>query len=58
MKSLDFIRSALADRRPGIVSERTGLHVNTIADIRDGRNTNPKLKTLETLAAYLVGEGE
>jgi transcriptional regulator with XRE-family HTH domain len=55
---LDWIRSALADRRVSIVSERTGLHPNTIARIRDGKNENPTLETLNKLATYLVGEGE
>ena len=55
---LDFIRSNLADRRPCVVAEKTGLHRNTVAAIRDGKETNPKLSTLELLASYLRGEGE
>lgn len=55
---LDFIRSSLADRRPCVVAEKTGLHRNTVAAIRDGKETNPKLSTLELLASYLRGEGE
>lgn len=55
---LDFIRSGLADRRPGIVAEKTGLHVNTVIRIRDGKEENPKLATLERLAEYLRGDGE
>lgn len=50
---LDWIRGALADRRLDKVSEATGLHPNTIAAIRDGKQTNPKLATLNTLALYL-----
>ena len=52
----DWIRTALADRRPSVVDEKTGLHVNTITAIRDGKNTNPTLATIETLAAYLKGQ--
>lgn len=55
---LDFIRSSLADRRPCIVAEKTGLHANTIIRIRDGKEKNPKLSTLEILTTYLRGDGE
>lgn len=58
MATLTYIRQALADRRLSIVAAKTGLHVNTLADIRDGRNTNPKIKTLEVIANYLIGDGE
>ena len=58
MVDLDWIRQALADRRPGIVAKATELHVNTIIRIRDGKEGNPKLATLEKIGAYLVGEGE
>ena len=50
---LEWIRGALADRRLDKVSEATGLHPNTIAAIRDGKQANPKLHTLNTLALYL-----
>jgi transcriptional regulator with XRE-family HTH domain len=55
---LEWIRHGLLDRRPKVVAERTGLHVNTITRIRDGRENNPKIDTLNRLARYLVGEGE
>jgi transcriptional regulator with XRE-family HTH domain len=58
MVELDWIKAGLSDRRPKIVAEKTGLHVNTIINIRDGRETNPKLETLNRLAAYLKGNGE
>lgn len=58
MNELGWIRGALHDRRPKIVAEKTGLHVNTVTDIRDGKNENPKLATLNKLAAYLKGDGE
>ena len=53
MLELDWIRRELVDRRPSMVAEETGLHVNTVKDIRDGKNTNPKLATLNKLSAYL-----
>ena len=58
MFELDWIRQGLADRRLSIVAERTGLHSNTIARIRDGKEPNPKLETLNRLASYLKGQGE
>ena len=58
MLELEWIRQGLTDRRPGVVAERTGLHVNTIIKIRDGKETNPKFETLNRLACYLNGQGE
>lgn len=58
MVDFEWIRKALLDRRPGVVAERTGLHVNTIIRIRDGKEENPKVQTLNVLAAYLIGSGE
>ncbi len=58
MVEIEWIRRALLDRRPSIVAERTGLHVNTITRIRDGKEDNPKIRTLNLLAIYLLGEGE
>lgn len=58
MVEIDWIRNALLDRRPKVVAERTGLHVNTVIRIRDGKEENPKIQTLNLLAAYLNGSGE
>ena len=58
MIEIEWIRKALLDRRPKIVSEGTGLHVNTITRIRDGKEENPKIDTLNRLAGYLIGQGE
>lgn len=58
MVEIAWIRQALLDRRPKIVADRTGLHVNTVTRIRDGKEENPKIHTLNLLAAYLSGEGE
>ncbi len=58
MVELEWIRHGLSDRRPKMVAEKTGLHVNTIINIRDGRETNPKFETLNRLALYLKGQGE
>ena len=58
MKEIEWIRIGLLDRRPKVVAERTGLHVNTITRIRDGKESNPKINTLNLLAIYLIGDGE
>ena len=58
MIELDWIRKALADRMPSKVAKATGLHVNTIIAIRDGGNKNPTLSTLNSLASYLMAQGE
>lgn len=54
---LEWIRHGLLDRRPKVVAERTGLHVNTVTRIRDGKEHNPKIDTLNRLANYLFGVG-
>ena len=58
MLTLGQIRELLDDRKLDIVSEKTGLHRNTLAAIRDGRNDNPTLKTIEALSDYLAGQCE
>ena len=58
MVELKWIKEGLLDRRPKVVAERTGLHVNTVTRIRDGKENNPKIDTLNRLARYLIGEGE
>lgn len=58
MVELKWIKEGLLDRRPKVVAERTGLHVNTVTRIRDGKEDNPKIDTLNRLARYLIGEGE
>jgi len=58
MLTLGQIRELLDDRKLDVVSEKTGLHRNTLAAIRDGRNDNPTLKTIEALSDYLAGQCE
>lgn len=53
-KELEWVRMALADRRPGFVAEKTGLSVATVTAIRDGKNDNPTIATLQKLADYLA----
>lgn len=53
MMTLEQIRTALADRMPGRVAEATGLHYNTIREVRDNPNANPTYKVLRALSDYL-----
>ena len=53
MLTLSEIRKALRDRRVKLVAEATGLHYNTIREIRDNPDSDPKLSTIKALSAYL-----
>ena len=53
MLTLEEINAKLADRRLDAVAKATGLHVNSVARIRDGKNLNPKHSTVAALSAYL-----
>ncbi len=55
MMTLEKIRQALADRMPSKVAEATGLHYNTIREVRDNPDANPTYKVLLALSAYLEG---
>lgn len=55
MRTLDEIRRLLTDRRITQISEATGLHRNTLARIRDGRQPNPTYYVMERLDAYFDG---
>ena len=58
MMSLEQIRQALVDRMPGKVAEATGLHYNTIREIRDNPKANPTYKVLKSLSDYLEGRND
>ena len=53
MLTLEQIRSALQDRMPQRVAEATGLHYNTIREIRDNESANPTYKVLKALSDYI-----
>jgi hypothetical protein len=40
-----------------LVSQATGIHANTIAQIRDNENANPTYRILSLLSDYLSGDG-
>ena len=50
---LEEIQRLLKDRRLDVVSEATGIHRNTIANIRDGKTPIPTKAHLIALASYL-----
>ena len=54
MLTLEQIREALRDRMPSRVAEATGLHYNTIRDVRDNPQANPTYKVLKALSDYLT----
>ena len=55
MMTLQDIRNALQDRRLLMVAEATGLHYNTIKQVRDNAQSNPTHKVLIALSEYLEG---
>lgn len=56
MMTVEEIRESLKDRRIGMVAQVTGLHYNTIKDIRDGVSVDPKHTTVRLLSGYLEGK--
>ena len=54
MLTLDQIRAAMRDRRLAKVAEETGLHYNTIREIRDNPDANPTYKVIKALSDYLT----
>jgi hypothetical protein len=55
MLTLDQIKAALSDRRIKMVAQATGLHNNTIRDIRDNPKANPSYRVMKALSDYLEG---
>jgi len=53
MVTLEKIRTQLQDLRPARVAEATGLHFNTIREIRDNPEANPTHRAMKALSDYL-----
>jgi hypothetical protein len=53
MMTLEKIRTQLQDLRPARVAEATGLHFNTIREIRDNPEANPTHRAMKALSVYL-----
>lgn len=58
MMTLEQIRKALSDRMPSKVAQATGLHYNTIREIRDNPNANPTYKVLLALSTYFESRND
>lgn len=56
MMTLQQIKGALSDRSPMKVAKATGLHYQTIRDVRDNPLANPTYKVLLALSNYLEGK--
>jgi len=58
MLSLEEIRQRLQDRVIRKVADACGLCETTIFEIRDGKNTNPKLSTINALSDYFEAQND
>jgi hypothetical protein len=55
MMTIKDIQFALRDRRISMVAAATGLHYNTIKQVRDNPHANPSYRVLRLLSEYLLG---
>lgn len=53
--TLPSIRDALKDRRLQVVADATGIHYNTLKNIRDNPKANPTWEVLRAVSDYLGG---
>jgi hypothetical protein len=58
MLTLELIREQLQDRRLTVIAERTGLHPNTLRDIRNNADCNPSHRVLAALSVYLTNSAK
>jgi hypothetical protein len=58
MLTLELIRAQLQDRRLTVISEKTGLHPNTLRDIRNNADCNPSHRVLLALSDYLTNSAK
>ena len=56
MMTLHQIKRLLADRKLTLVSNATGIHRNTLAEIRDNPDANPTHNTLAALSDYFKSQ--
>ena len=55
MLTLDQIRDKLQDHRLGLIVKATGLHYNTLREVRDNLEANPTYKVIKLLNDYFSG---
>lgn len=53
MMTLKQVREALKDRRVDKVANATGIHYNTVREVRDNEDANPTWRVLKALNDYL-----
>lgn len=58
MMTLEQVKEALRDRRIMVVAEATGLHYNTVRNVRDFPECNPSADTLRRLSDYFERRAE
>jgi len=58
MLTLELIRAQLQDRRLTVIAERTGLHPNTLRDIRNNEGCNPSHRVLAALSEYIKSSAQ
>lgn len=58
MLTLELIREQLQDRRLTVISEKTGLHPNTLRDIRNNADCNPSHRVLAALSEYIKSSAQ
>lgn len=58
MLTLELIRAQLQDRRLTVIAERTGLHPNTLRDIRNNADCNPSHRVLAALSEYISSSAQ
>lgn len=58
MLTLELIRAQLQDRRLTVIAERTGLHPNTLRDIRNNEGCNPSHRVLSALSEYIKNSAQ
>ena len=58
MLTIEQIREGLEDRNLSKVAKATGYTRAYLAAIRAGRSTNPSLKFMKALTAYLEGKAQ
>lgn len=56
MMTLDEIIEALADRKPGVVAEATGLSYDTVWRVAAGKTKRVSYETAKVLSDYLSGK--
>ena len=54
MLTLEEIRERLKDRRLLVVSQATGIHANTLREVRDNPSANPTYKVFKLLNDYFI----